>query len=106
MSEPEKRPSRQDITIQIFSVSAGLLGVCVTVLGIYRAFVRRPMRAISRDLLVLDALSFMLACLCAYLAMRLPGLPQKVSSWAADLLFMLGLVIMTVVCGFIASSSM
>jgi len=97
--------AKADLTIQVFSVSAGLLGVCITVLGINRALILRPMREISRDLLAADALLFLLSCFNAYLSLRTEGPIKRIGSWAADLFFLAGLLLMTAVCGLIAYST-
>ena len=102
---PIPQPPKPDLTIQVFSVSAGLLGVCITVLGISRALIRRPMREISRDLLAVDALLFLLSCCNAYLSLRTEGPIKRAGSWAADLFFLAGLLLMTAVCGLIAYST-
>ena len=102
---PLPRPPKEDLSVQIFSVSAGLLGVCITVLGINRALVRRPMREMSRDLLAMDALLFLLSCFGAYLALRLHGRTKRACAWATDLFFFAGLLLMTAVCGLIAYST-
>jgi hypothetical protein len=84
-------------------VSSGLVGVCLTVLGISRVIVRlRAIRSISQDLLAVDALLFLLACLGSYLALRTRG---RIQAWLArisDWIFLGGLSLMAIVCLMIA----
>ena len=62
-------------------------------------------REISRDLLAVDALLFLLSCFNAYLSLRTEGPLKRAGSWAADIFFLAGLLLMTAVCGLIAYST-
>lgn len=94
---------QRDVALHVFMVSSGLVGVCLTVLGISKAVVRlRSVRAISQDLLAVDALLFLLACLASYLALRTGGRRQTILARCADWLFLGGLALMAVVCVLIA----
>lgn len=88
----------------IFSVSAGLVGVCLTVVGLFNIF-QRPGEAqsIADNLVAMDAMVFLAACFLAYLALR----SDKESRWRrmeryADGLFLTGLCGMVVISGLIA----
>jgi len=99
----DRQDERRELHQHVFMVSAGLVGVCLTVLGITKAVVRlKAIRNFSQDLLAVDALLFLVACLSAYLSLRLVG---KWATWAgriSDGVFLLGLSVMTVVCALIA----
>lgn len=94
---------QRDVTLHVFMVSSGLVGVCLTVLGISKAVVRiRSVRALSQDMLAVDALLFLLACLCSYLALRSAARFQLWMSRAADWFLLSGLSLMVVLCVLIA----
>ena len=104
MTEPRRRtPLEEDISIHIFTVSAAMVGVCLTVIGLIRIVVTmRKVNTLADDLLAADALIFLLACLSSYWALRTRG-SQRMHRLEriADTSFVIGLLLMVVVCGFI-----
>lgn len=92
-----------ELSGHILMVSAGLVGVCLTVIGLFQ--IVRQLRAIDRladDLLALDALAFMLASLFAYLALRSIRRARRYTlERFADGAFVLGLFLMVAVCGLV-----
>jgi hypothetical protein len=98
-----KRASRleEDICIHIFTVSAGLVGVCLTVIGLLRVVITlRKADTFADDLLAVDAVLFLVACLSSYWALRTRSLRRmhRVERFA-DLVFLLALVLMAAACG-------
>jgi hypothetical protein len=93
----------EDICKQIFSVSAAMVGVCLTVIGLVRVIISvRPVDNFADDLLSVDALLFLCACLCAYWALRMRSLRRMHRlERIADGTFILGLILMVAVCGVI-----
>lgn len=96
-------PLEEDISIHVFAVSSALVGVCLTVIGLVRVvIVLRKADTIADDLLAVDAVLFLLACLCSYWALRrrstlrMPRLEK-----AADSLFIAALLLMVVICGYL-----
>lgn len=89
-------PSNRDreLSGHIFAVSAGLVGVCLTVIGLFALLQRQTsVRSIADDLIALDALLFLIACASAYSALR----STRASAWhrmerLADSVFILGLI--------------
>jgi hypothetical protein len=89
----------------IFTVSSGMVGVCLTVVGVFNAF--RNAKAVEKaadTLVACDALVFLSSCMLAYLALR--AVTER--SWrrlerVADVLFLLGLMGMVVIATMIAS---
>jgi hypothetical protein len=88
----------------IFAVSAGLVGVCFTVVGLFNIF-RQPgaSGSIADNLIAIDAVIFLLACLSAYLALR----TDREAKWQrlerfADGLFLLGISGMVCISALIA----
>ena len=96
MSEPNfKRGLEKDISIHIFSVSAALVGVCLTVISVVRVVITATkINTVADDILAADALLFLTSCLLAYSAMRLV-------ERAADTVFIIGLLLMAIVCALI-----
>jgi hypothetical protein len=96
-------PLEQDLCIHIFTVSAAMVGVCLTVIGIIRIVISiRKADTLADDLLAVDAVLFLASCLSSYLALRtrsthrLHGLEKF-----ADFTFIVALVAMVLVCAFI-----
>ena len=103
---PQSPPTTRErrLSGQIFSVSAGLVGVCLTVVGLFNVFrsAGQP-TTIADNLVAIDAMLFLFACLFAYLALR----TATETRWRrleryADGLFLLGLSAMVFIVGLIA----
>jgi hypothetical protein len=97
-------PSERELSAHIFTVSAQLVGVCLTVLGLFRALVRLRNSAHLGDiLLALDAVCFLGACIFSYgsLHSRTPQ-RRRMLERVADACFIGALVLMTAVCALIA----
>lgn len=92
------------LSAHIFSVSAGLVGVCLTVIGLFRVVVRsQNVDSIADNLLAANALLFLIACGLAYLALRRrSGTRAHGLERVADVVFLAGLVMMVAVGALIA----
>ena len=92
-----------DICIHIFTVSAGMVGVCLTVIGLIRVVITlRKTDTFADDLLAMDALLFLIACLASYWALRTRTAKRKYRvERFADLVFVLALVLMATACLFV-----
>ncbi len=101
-SPPDKR-LEDDIAIHILSVSAAMVGVCLTVIGVIRVVITlRKADTFADDLLALDAILFLVAALSAYWALRTRSAQRMYRlERFADVLFLAALVLMVVVCAFI-----
>ena len=91
----------EDVSIHIFTASAAMVGVCLTVIGLLRVVLSiRGGTTIADDLLALDALLFLVACLLSYFALRTRRARRmhRVER-VADSLFIAGLILMVSVCG-------
>lgn len=109
MTNEQRLPSptqqrRDDICIHIFTVSATLVGVCLTVIGVLRIVKRLQGVAILADqVLSVNAMGFLAACMIAYAAVRTEGVERrKRLERSADVVFLFSLAMMTVVCALIA----
>jgi hypothetical protein len=102
---PDSKAERleQDICIHIFSVSAAMVGVCLTVVGLIRVIITlRKADTAADDLLAADAFLFLIACVSSYWALRTRQRSRmyRVVRFA-DVVFLLALLLMVVVCGYI-----
>jgi hypothetical protein len=72
MPDPSPPSSlEQDTCIYIFTVSAAMVGVCLTVIGFVRVVVTmRMIDTIVDDLFGADAFLFLVSCILSYWAMR------------------------------------
>jgi hypothetical protein len=103
MSEDRRRILGEDTCVHIFTVSAAMVGVCLTVIGLLRVVVSiRKADTIADDLLAGDAVIFLTSCLLAYWALRTRsvGRMHRVERFA-DAIFILALLLMVGVCCFI-----
>jgi hypothetical protein len=100
----DKQALEADISVHIFTASAALVGVCLTVIGLIRVVIATSnVDTIADDLLAIDALLFLVSCLLSYWALRTRSVRRmhRVER-VADAIFILGLLLMTTVCGVIA----
>jgi hypothetical protein len=87
------------LDIHIMTVSATLVGVCLTVIGIYR--ISNKLDAVNRlgdEFLALDALGFLASCLLSYSALRArEKRKQKLLEKFADRFFLASLSFMVII---------
>ena len=101
-----KTKLEEDICIHIFTVSSAMVGVCLTVIGLIRVVITLGKAdTLADDLLASDALLFLTSCLLSYAALRARNLRRmhKIER-AADVVFIVAMVMMTAICGFITYS--
>jgi hypothetical protein len=90
---------RGELSEYIFSVSAGMVGVCITVIGLFRLVSRSAhVDSVADNLLAIDALVFLASCFLSYLALR-ARTRRRANRFeqAADYLFLAGLTTVSVV---------
>src|SRR6266516_4242634 len=95
-----------DICIHIFTVSSAMVGVCLTVIGLIRVVITLGKAdTLADDLLAGDALLFITSCLLSYAALRARSYRRMHRiERAADVVFIVAMVMMTAICGFITYS--
>lgn len=96
-----------DVSVHVFTVSGGLVGVCLTVIGIIRISinVKAGYTTIGDELLAVDSVCFMTACLLAYSSLRTADHTRsKRLEGYADRLFITGMAVMCATCALIAFS--
>ena len=104
LEQVSKRQLEADISVHIFSVSAALVGVCLTVIGLLRIVSNTSkVESLVDDFLAMDAVFFLISCLLSYWALRTRSLYRmhRVER-VADTVFLLGLFLMVLACSFIA----
>jgi hypothetical protein len=94
----------RELNVHIFSVSTQLVGVCLTVIGLFRVIVRlKNVDSIADNVLVADAMSFLLACPFAHASLRSRTVQRRRAlEQVADVSFLASLLLMTAACGLIA----
>ncbi len=99
----KNKPFEEDICRHLFSVSAAMVGVCLTVIGfIPIAISAQQIDTLADDLLSVVALFFICSCLCAYYVLRMRSIRRiHCLERIADGFFILGLILMVDVCGII-----
>src|SRR2546425_9390398 len=87
----------QDICIHIFTASAAMVGVCLTVIGLIRVVI-----TLGKADTLADDLLALASCLLSYSALRARSLGRMHRiERAADVIFILAMVVMTMICAFI-----
>ena len=104
MEPPEPpRSFEASLCVHIFSASAGLVGICLTVVGLLRVVITlKKVNTLADDLLAFDAGLFLISCLLSYWTLRRRGVRRmhRVER-TADAVFLLALGLMVAVCLFI-----
>jgi hypothetical protein len=101
--QKEARVLEEDISVHILSVSAAMVGVCLTVIGLLRVVISiQKEDTIGDDLLAVDAVLFLISCMLSYWALRTRTARRMHNvERVADAVFMVALVLMVVVCVFV-----
>ncbi|WP_224982894.1 hypothetical protein [Geomonas agri] len=93
----------EDISVHIFTASAAMVGVCLTVIGLIRVFTSmRKIDTLADDILAATSLAFLISCILSYWALRTRKHRRmhKIER-IADGVFIFGLLLMVIVCGII-----
>lgn len=92
----------RDIAIHIFTASAALVGVCLTVISIVRSITNGFIHHLVDDVLAVDAMVFLVSCLLSYGALRTRRRRRRHSlETSADVVFLVGLCVLVFACGMI-----
>lgn len=108
MSEAENSITRRrrlddDICVHIFTASATMVGVCLTVIGILRVVISlRREDTLGDDLLAVNSLLYLTSCLLAYWALRTRSVSRNYRlERTADVVFLIAMVFTAINAGFI-----
>jgi hypothetical protein len=93
----------EDVCIHIFTVSAAMVGVCLTVIGLLRVVITlRRADSIADDLIAVNAVLFLVSCLSSYWALRTRSkIRMHRLERFADYAFIVAMLFMVVICIFI-----
>ena len=70
MENPKKEEIETSISVDVFSVSAAMVGVCLTVIQLIKMNGDQQANTIVDEILALDSVVFMLACVLSFLALK------------------------------------
>ena len=102
-NEPDNESTDRNIAIHIFTASAALVGVCLTVISIVGPITEGSLlhRGVD-DLLAVDAMVFLVSCLLSYGALRVrrKGRSHRLET-LADIVFLSGLSLLVIACGMV-----
>ena len=89
-----------ELAMHIFAVSSGMVGVCLTGVGLMRVgSALDTLTHVGDDLLAIDALLFLVACLLSFSSFRLrDARRRRMVRIAADAVFLVALGLMVVIC--------
>jgi len=92
-----------DICVHIFTASAAMVGVCLTVIGILRVVISlRKEDMLGDDLLAVNSMLYLASCLLSYWALRTRNLGRNHRlERIADAIFLVALVFTAINAGFI-----
>lgn len=65
-----KEDVETSISVDVFSVSAAMVGVCLTVIQLIKMNAAQRPNTIVDDILAFDAIFFMMACIFSFLALK------------------------------------
>lgn len=103
-SRPGETRQESNLCVQLMSVSAGMVGVCLTVIGIFKLFHNlQGAGTIADELVAVDSLLFVAVCMLSYGGMRTANRKwRRRLERMADVLFLSALTFMGIICGIIA----
>jgi len=93
-----------DLTMHVFAVSAGMVGVCLTAIGLLRLIsAQTKVQTLGDDLLAVDALIFVTCVFLAFWSFKTKvARTRRRLRLAVDILFLAGLAGMAAICAVIA----
>jgi hypothetical protein len=102
-SSTQPQPLAGDTCVHIYTISAAMIGVCLTGVGLIRVVITlKRINTLADDLLCLDAMLFLFATISAYWALRARGLRRlERLEFLADITFVAGMTLMAGICVFI-----
>lgn len=105
MNEDRRNDDREhELTMHVFSVSAAMVGVCLTAIGILRLVVQQNQaQTLGDDLLAIDSVLFVVCCASAFWSFKTadPAMRRRLRL-ACDALFLAALAAMSCICAIIA----
>jgi hypothetical protein len=98
-----RRRLDDDICVHIFTASATMVGVCLTVIGILRVVISlRREDTLADDMLAVNSLLYLASCLLSYWALRTRNVNRNYRlERIADVIFLVAMVFTAINAGFI-----
>lgn len=102
-SETTEEERSHELTMHVFSISAAMIGVCLTAIGILRLVTAQTnVQTVGDDLLSMDAVIFVVCCFLAFWSFKTKRLKLRSQlRLIVDILFLVGLTGMACVCAII-----
>lgn len=103
MNDPKTPSLDDDICVHIFSVSATMVGVCLTVIGIIRVIITlRRENLIIDDLVAVNMMFYLVSAFCSYWSLRTHRTRRgRRMLHLADMLFLAALLFTAINAGII-----
>jgi hypothetical protein len=102
--EPLHEQREHDLTLHVFSISAALVGVCLTAIGIHQLVAAQTkVQTLGDDFLAADAVLFVTCCFLSFWSFKTNQARRRQRlRLLVDVLFMVALVVMVGICAIIA----
>lgn len=99
----EKHRLEEDVCIHIFTASATLVGVCLTVIGIFQIGSLKAIGSFADNMLAINAVGFLSSCALSYVALRTRTSKRRLKiEKVTDTIFLTSLALMAVICVLVA----
>lgn len=94
----------ENIAIHIFSVSAAMIGACLTMIGLLNiTYSLKKIESLGDELVALDAILFLASCIVSYIAMKTKLRRRRyLLEKTADVIFLAALLTIALACILIA----
>jgi len=104
MTDERFKARDENLAAHIFTVSAAMVGVCLTVIGLFRVSDRlRDVSNVGEAMLAVDATAFLTACFLSYTVLRSRKRQSQYRiERVADTLFLAGLALMAIIGALVA----
>lgn len=103
--DPREREQREhELTMHLFAMSGGLVGVCLTAIGLLRLLSQHEkIETVGDELLAINAVLFMTCCFLSFWSFKTRSARvRNVLRSCIDSLFVIALALMVAVCALIA----
>jgi hypothetical protein len=101
---PLSEQREHELTMHVFSISAAMVGVCLTAIGILALVAAQTkIQTLGDQFLAADAVLFVLCCFLSFWSFKTGDVAlRRQLRLVVDGIFMMALLIMVIVCGVIA----
>ncbi len=86
--------NNRQIAAYIFSGSTTMVGVCITIIALFRVM-KISLQTYADDMLSINSTIFIASAICAYAALRRENYRRM--EWFADVLFFTGMIVMLLI---------